>query len=294
MPEEKKTYSTAGIFTKIKWMQKCAGVNFSNWTVTPKTWIILGVMAVFTIWNLSGVLEYSTELGIRCTPWIFPHYFSMPVMWTVYGFLTIALFSDAPFHNTCSDFLQIRTGKRIWILGQCLFILEASLCYTLAYFLLSVLMVLPRIIFINQWGKLIEILAYNSEISMNLTGISFADSIIKTYSPVTATLLTILFVWLVSCFLGMLILMCRVITGGYIGNAIAGFLAFLSYFCVYIGSMVFGGSIYKISPVSWLCIAIFSGKGGHPDMVYGLSFLILGILICGTAGSICYEKRDSV
>lgn len=294
MSERKYDNSTVSVFTKIKWMQKCAGVNFSNWSVTPKTWIILGVMAVFALWNLSGVLEYSTKLGIRCTPWIFPHYFSMPVMWSVYGFLTIALFSDAPFHSTCSDFLQIRTGKRIWILGQCLFIAEASLCYTLAYFLLSVIMVLPRIIFINQWGKLIETFVYNSEISMKLTGIGFLASIIKSYSPVTATLLTILFVWLVSCFLGMLILMCRVISGGYLGNAVAGSFVFLSYFCVYIGSMAFGSKIYKVSPVSWLCIAIFDMKGGYPDMIYGLSFLILGIVICGIVGSIFYEKRDGV
>lgn len=294
MPEREKTDNKPGLFTRIKWMQKCAGVNFSSWSVTPKTWIIFAVMTVFTLWNLSGVLKSSIQLGVRCTPWIYPHYFSMPVMWSVYGFLTIALFSDAPFYNTCSDFLQIRTGKRIWILGQCLFIAEASLCYSLVYFLLSVIMVLPRIIFINQWGKLIEIFAYNSEISAKLTGISFLDSIIKSYSPVTATLLTILFVWLISCFLGMLILMCRVISGGNMGNAIAGFFVFLSYFCVYIGSMVFGNEIYRVSPVSWLCIAVFSGQGGYPDMIYGLSFLILGIVICCMAGSIWYEKRDGV
>ena len=288
-----KESGNVSVITKLKWMQKCAGVNFSNWSVTPKTWMILGVMVVFAIWNLSGVLEYSMELGVRCTPWIYPHYFSVPLMWVVYGFLTIALFSDAPFHSTFSDFLQIRTGKRIWILGQCLFIAEASLCYSLAYFLLSVIMVLPRIIVLNRWGKLIELLASGSE-AQGLTGISFMENIINEYTPVGATLLTILFVWLVSCFLGMLILAFRIISGGHMGNAVAGSFVFLSYFCVYIGSWVFGSRIYRISPVSWINISVFSGIGGYPDVIYGVSFLLLGIVIFGAVGSLVYEKKDGM
>ena len=68
MPEREKTDNKPGLFTRIKWMQKCAGVNFSSWSVTPKTWIIFAVMTVFTLWNLSGVLKSSIQLGVRCTP----------------------------------------------------------------------------------------------------------------------------------------------------------------------------------------------------------------------------------
>ena len=285
------TISFAG---KIKCLQKCANVNFLNFSIEPKTWMIFAVMTVFAMWNLSGVLEYSAEAGIRCTPWIYPHFFSMPVMWLVYGFLTIALFSDAPFHSSFSDFMQIRMGKRTWLFGQYLFILEASLCYSMAYFLLSIIIMLPRIIVINKWGKLIETFAYNTEAAGHLTGIYFMAGILEKYSPAEATLLMILIVWLVSCFLGMLILACRILFGGNTGSAAAGCLVFLSYFCVYIGSMVFGNKIYKFSPVSWINIAAFQGKNGYPDLVYAVSFLLLGIAACSVLGSIFYEKRDMV
>lgn len=294
MSETGMKRDAVSILTKLKWMQKCAGVNFSNWSVTPKTWMILGVMAVFTLWNLSGVLDYSVRSGIRCTPWIYPHYFSMPVMWLVYGFLTIALFSDAPFYSPFSNYIQIRTGKHIWILGQCLFVAEVSLCYSITYFLLSVIMVLPRIIVLAQWGKLIETFVYDPEASSQLVGIAFTQNIVENYSPVEATLLTILFVWLVSCFLGMLILACRIISGSHVGNAIAGSFVFLSYFCVYIGSMVFGSRIYRVSPVSWINISVFYGSGGYPDKLYGISFLVLGILLCGIAGSMFYKRKDGI
>lgn len=275
---------------KCKWMQKCANVNFLNWCTMPKTWIVIGVMSVFSLWNLSGVFEYSVESGIRCTPFIYPHFFSMPVMCLVYGFLTIALFSDAPFHNAFSDFLKIRTGNRIWIIGQCLFVVEVSLVYSLAYFLLSVIMILPRIIVIKQWGTLIELFAFDSEAASHLTGICFTGSIIKEYTPIKATLLTIAFVWLVSCFLGMLILMCRIVFGGHVGSAVSGVFVFLAYFCVFIGNLVFGSSIYKISPVSWINIDVFRG-GDYPDLMYRFSFLITGIIISIIVGSLIYEKK---
>lgn len=285
---------TMGFGRKIRCLQKCANVNFSNFSIEPKTWMIFAVMAIFAMWNLSGVLEYSAEVGIRCAPWIYPHFFSMPTMWVVYGFLTIALFSDAPFRSSFSDFMQIRMGKRIWLLGQCLFVFEASFFYSMVYFLLTIVMVLPRIIVINKWGKLIETFVYSSEASEYLLGTYFMKSILEKYSPIEATLLEILIVGLVSCFLGMLILACRILFGGNTGSAVAGFFVFLSYFCVYIGSMVFGNKIYKFSPVSWINIAAFSGKGGYPDLLYGVSFLLLGITACGVLGSIFYEKRDMV
>ena len=285
---------TISFTRKIRCLQKCANANFSNFSIEPKTWMIFAVMAVFAMWNLSGVLEYSSEIGIRCTPWIYPHFFSMPTMWLVYGFLTISLFSDAPFHSSFSNFMQIRMGKRTWLFGQCLFIFEASLCYSITYFLLSIIIILPRIIVINKWGKLIETFAYNREAAEHLTGIYFMASILEKYSPLEATLLMILIVWLVSCFLGMLILACRILFGGNAGNGAAGFLVFLSYFCVYIGSMVFGNTIYKFSPVSWINIAAFQWKNGYPDLTYSISFLLLGILAFIVLGSIFYEKRDMV
>lgn len=294
MPNGKTKNSTSHILTKIKWMQKCANVNFSNWSVTPKTWIVLGIIAIFSIWNLSGVVQYSVAMGIRCSPWMYPHYFSIPIMWLVYGFLTAALFSDAPFHSAFSDFLQIRTGNYIWLLGQCLFIAEASLCYSLTYFLLSIAAVLPRVIFISGWGKLIETLAYDTEASLHLVGVCFLPDVLQKYSPIEATLLTVLMVWLVSCFLGMLILACRILFGRHAGIAAVGFLTFLSYFCTYIGSMVFGQKIYRFSPVNWISISIFQETGALPDVGYSVRFLLLGIILCVAASVPIYGKKNEI
>jgi len=275
---------------KLKMMQKCATADFRNWAVSPKIWIIIGVIAVFSMWNWSGVLEYSADTGIRVTPWVFSFYFSMPVMYLVYGFLTIVLFSEAPFRNPLSDFMEIRTGKRIWIQGQCLFIIEASLLYAVTYFLVTIICILPRIYITGQWGKLIHKLVGGG--ATGISGVSFSAQVFRQYSAIEATLYSLLFIWLVSSFLGMLILASHIVIGKNAGDIMAGFFTFLSYYSMYVGSMAFGNDIFYVSPVNWINIGILLGsKYGVPDKYYAFSFLVIGIIIFGITGIKGYERK---
>lgn len=114
-------------------MQKCALVNFRKWAVTPQIWITLAAAAIMMNWNLSGVLEYSRASGIRVTPWVLPHFFSMPIMMTVFSAITVVLFAHAPFRDEFTQFLEIRMGKGLWIRAQVLYILEAAAVYTFFY-----------------------------------------------------------------------------------------------------------------------------------------------------------------
>ena len=275
---------------KLQMMQKCASANFRNWMVLPKIWIILGVIAIFSMWNLSGVLEYSADVGIRVTPWVFPYFFSMPVMCLVFGFLTIVLFSEAPFRNPLSDFMEIRTGKRIWIQGQCLFVIEASFFYALTYFLVTVVCLLPRIFVTGQWGKLIQKLVYDGE--AGVPGMYFSEQVFEGYSAIEATLYSLLFIWLVSAFLGMLVLASHILIGKNAGDIAAGFFAFLSYYSMYVGSMAFGNKIFRVSPVNWINIGTLLGsKYGMPDKYYAFSFLVIGIVVFGIMGIRGYERK---
>lgn len=276
---------------KFRIMQKCALANFRNWAVSPKIWIITGVFAVFSMWNLSGVLEYSVDTGIRVTPWVFPYFFSMPAMYLVYGFLTIVLFSEAPFRNPLSDFMEIRTGKRMWIGGQCLFVVEAAFLYALVCFLITVLCLLPRIFVTGQWGKLIQKMVYGGDNASS--GIYFSAQVFEQYSALEAVFYSLLFLWLVSAFLGMLILASHVVIGKNAGDIVAGFFAFLSYYSMYVGSMTFGNGIFKVSPVNWINIGTLLGsKYDMPDKYYAFSFLVIGTVVFSIAGIKGYERKS--
>ena len=246
-------------------IQKCAGVNFKKWRTMPQIWMSAVVIAVFACWNLSGVLEYSVASGIRITPWILPHFFCMPAMQGVYAALTIVLFSAAPFRDSFSQFLEIRVGKQRWIQAQMLYILEASAVYVLYYVVITVIMILPRIFVTADWGMLITSLATNpsgpSDYGITVTGISFAPEIITAYSAPQAMILTMLLMWLVSCFLGFLIFGCHIAFSAETGIILAGFFGFLAYFSNYVGMMTFGTKILYVSPVNWISLGYLDVYG---------------------------------
>lgn len=280
-------------------IQKCAFVTFRKWTVTPNIWMTAICIVVFGVWNVSWVLDYSYAAGIRITPWILPHFFSMPIMFLVYGFLTIVLFSGAPFTDRHTQFMEVRVGKRIWILGQFCYILESSAVYTIFYYLVSVLIILPRIYLSLDWGMLITNLAYNSsaayEYGIMPSGIFFSSNILENFSPIEATLLTLLFLWLVSSLLGMIIFACHIAFRKGSGIIVTGFFVFLSYFSNYIGPMIFGNQIFNVAFVNWISL-IYLNIYDMPDLLSipcaGM-ILVIGIMVFGLFGIISYCKKDA-
>lgn len=222
-------------------MQKCAMVNFHKWRTSPQIGMSAVIVAVFFWWNLSGVVEYSVQSGIRIAPWILPHCFSMPIMQIIFGLLTVVLFSPAPFRDAFSPFLEARVGKSIWIRGQVLYILEASFIYVLYDTILTILFICPRIYFTLDWGQLITQLCSNpvtsEQYGITLAGIYFAPQIVSTCSAPAAMLLTMLGMWLVSVFLGFVIFALHILFGYGPGILAAGFFGFLAYFSNYVGQL---------------------------------------------------------
>ena len=284
-------------------MQKCASANFKKWPAMPQIWGIVGMVLVFSISNLSGVVELSVAAGVRIAPWILPHFFGMPVMLVVYGFLTTFLFSDAPFRDAFSQFLEVRVGKRNWIRGQVLYILEASAVYALFYLAVSVLAILPRIYVTSDWGELIRYLAYGGDaqavegsFDVVISGISFYEGILEAFTPLEAMALSLLLIFLVSSFLGLLIFACQILAGRGAGVVAAGFFTFLSYFCCYVGWMMFEGKLFFFSPVSWVSLGYLDirGVGGGPDVVYAVAVLTAAILCLAELGVKVYCRKGGL
>ncbi len=283
-------------------MQKCASSNFRKWPTMPQIWAIPVMILIFAGGNLSGVAALSEATGVRVTPWILPHFFNLPIMLVVYGFLTTFFFANAPFRDSFSQFLEVRVGKSNWIRGQVLYILEASLVYTLFYLSISILIILPRIYLTSDWGELIRYLAYGGGIKLSedsyeisVSGISFYSGIIEAFSPLQAMALSMLLLFLVSAFLGLLIFAFQILMGRGTGVVAAGFLTFLSYFCCYVGWIMFEGKLLYISPVNWICMGYLdiNGTGIGPDILYAVAVLTAGIIFFSKLGVTVYCLKDS-
>lgn len=255
-------------------------INFQRLLSQKKNYMILVMILLFGAWNTKALFTASVQTGIRITPWVFSYYFAAPVMKLVYGFITIALFSEAPFKNNMTEMIEIRCGKRPWICGQILYIVCLSFVYTLAYVVSSILFLIPRLyVGTTEWGLLLH---RTLEDPMSVVGASM--EMMKSYSPIRAMIVTFLLVWLVTIFLGMIISACRMTAGKRMGTVVAGFLTFISYFSVYVGSMYFGKKIFRFSPVSWIYLgsADMRISGYAPGIIYVFSFLVLAIILLET------------
>lgn len=283
-------------------MQKCASSNFRKWPTMPQMRLIPIMILIFAAGNLSGILELSQAAGVRITPWILPHFFNLPIMTVVYGFLTTFFFADAPFRDSFSQFLEVRVGKHNWIRGQVLYVLEASAVYAIFYLLITLLVILPRIYITANWGELIRYMAYGQGVTFHLdsyevsvSGISFYGGILEVFSPLEAMALSMLLLFLVSAFLGLLIFAFQTLFGRGVGVVAAGFLTFLSYFCCYVGWIMFEGRLLYISPVNWICMGYLDilGTGTGPDILYAVAVLTAGIIFFSKVSAEVYCLRDS-
>ena len=279
--------------------QKCAAVNFRKWAVTPQIWVTAVVIAIFGVWNLSWVMEYSYASGIRIAPWIFPHFLLIPIMQLVYGYLTIVFFSDAPFRDAFAQFLEIRVGKKLWICGQLLYIVEAALVYSLYYMVITIVMILPRIYVTLDWGKAIEQLCYDREITSayGIVGgaLAFAPDILENFTPLQAMVLGLLMLWLVSVWIGVMIFFLHIILKKGAGIAVAGFFVFLAYFSNFVGALMFGNRIFFVSPINWVALGYLNiaGRGDLPDVWYAVSILLVSSVIMGVTGAKVYCVKES-
>ena len=136
----------------------CSLINFRKWIVDPKIYTIFIIIFFFFFYHSMGLASFSDEIGYKVGPWIFTHLTTYPVL-QVFAFLTVLLFSDAPFYDKHSGFVAIRTGQLNWIVGQIIYVFLASGILTLYTYLMSIIVVLRQTEWTLSWGILIESMA---------------------------------------------------------------------------------------------------------------------------------------
>jgi|SRR5690625_296202 len=269
-------------------------INFKKWIVNPRIYTLVALIIAFLAYHTTGLTQFAGENGMKLTPWIFPHLMTPPVM-QVFACFTILLFSDAPFTDRHMPFMVVRSGRQNWILGQLAYIVLASLIYTLFIFIVSVLVLIPHVSFSFDWGVVINSLGANSRLAPEAT-VFFDERLISIFSPVVATLISLVLFWMVSTFIGVLIFCFNIVIGHMSGLVATGFLIFMSFFSIIHGRLVLGDWISYVSPISWMSMSFYNW--GHaepfqsPSMMYALFFLIGTILLMGFISVKVFCKKD--
>ena len=277
----------------------CACANFRKWRSNANILVIAAIMLMFALWNNNWINQFCAATGSRVSIWVFPFFFVLPSMTVVLGCLTVLLFCNAPFYDAHTPFVMIRTGKRAWINGQILYIPLASFIYTLFYWVSALLVLLPHLGFSTEWGTVIETLANTdaaAKLGIEESGTLFSPRITNTFSAAGATALSFVLCWLVSSFLGMLILAFHVVVGKNTGIIAAGVFIALGYLVYYVGEIHFGPWLYYLSPVVWANLNAFDllGEGlGRPPLAYAIAALVFAITLLSVIASTVFCSKDT-
>ena len=266
----------------------CAMVNIKKWAVNPRVSTLAVLLFAFIAWHLSGLSAYANAVTTHITPWIFPHLFSTSGMIMIFSSFTILFYSDAPFMDTHTPFIMIRSGRRNWVIGQLLYVILAGFIYTLFIAIISALVLIPNVHISSDWGKVLRTLAAFPDSPSRYgvpASIFVSHEIVGIFSVGEAMLLSFGLFWLVTVFIGVLIFFFNAVVAKMSGIIIAGIFVFVSYFSEYLGRFSFGSRIYYFSPLSWssLMFLDLNYRGQLPSISYAVVFLVLTIVVMGIA-----------
>lgn len=279
---------------KCKNMLHTCGNNFLKWKSSPRTVICFFMLVVFLYSMTAGVRALTAAQNMAVTPWLFPFILSYSMNLCVLYFTLILLFCDAPFFDEQFPYLCMRTGRLVWVVGQILYIIFASLLFTVVNYILSLLACLPNLGFSLGWGKILRIMTMPTSgdfLKLYMTGV-MADpagsaNVMSLYTPIQATLLSLLLMWLVGIFLGLLMFAINLRAHQGIGALAASFFVFFDFFASIFadGHGFTTPVIYYFSPVSWTNLTkLQMNVNDRPPLSYALTVLcvviILLILVC--------------
>lgn len=283
---------------EIKKSLRCGRILLRREMDSPKTWLIFVIMLVFSYYNYSPLCTIADFYKIPVTPWAYPFFLSFPIMIVVNCGLHLLLFSGVGEVDGYADLMIARSGRRAYIIGQLFCILTLSFLYAAILWVLSILFILPKIGWDGDWGVLLHTLAESSGQVQAQTGISLSiivpEETLALFTPVQATLLCLLCIWLSAAFTGVLICFFRVFVSRSAGIFVAGIFVCMTLFSATLGIFTFGRWLQFLSPLTWASLLSLDWyySGIAPSPVYAFTVLLVGILGMGIASVWKFGRQD--
>ena len=255
--------------------------SFRQWLFNPRYYVlaILTMLLAFTF--LSPLRLFCHVTGYNVSPYVLPHFVSVPYFSILLLLGYILLFCDAPFIGSLTPYECIRAGKAVWLRGKSVYVVLASFIYAVFVQITVWAVSLPYLAWIGEWGKVIKTLAFTSA-GAEFKLAFFDDVIIERFKPLEATLLSLLMLWGQGMIIGFILLTAGLLTRM---NRTAGLAAAGIYsLSPQIAGFWQVNRMYKYIPAVWLQLDLLDKPSGtntvNPDLIisYGLVFLLVVML----------------
>ena len=224
--------------------------------------------------------EFLIASGEKATPFLFPFFLNGKFCAAVVFAGILLFFVDAPFYDKDKLFVMIRCGRAKWVTGHFFYIIFVSIGYMLCWVGISVLMLIPRIDFSNEWGRVWTTLALTDK-AYEL-GLSFyvTPELVMNYQPVRAFFLVFGMGCLICIFYGL----CMWLLNIYLGKIISFAVIMASVLLVTRVEYMPPWMIYLV-PSGWADVGNLSAYTAHglsinkANLILIIGSIFLGLLV---------------
>lgn len=247
------------------------------------------LIATFLLHNLEPVAIFSSYVGIKVTPYAFPHLINDFICQLIMVAGSIALFWNAPYEDESYMYVICRSGKTCWALGQILYILSVSLIYVTFLLFCSVVPLAGHLEIGSEWGKIWGTLA-KTDAGADFGQMFFVTEYLQNkYSPGAALLYSFFLEWGCISWIGLLIYCLNKAFSGPVGTVVGAFFVLLDI-CVSNDWMPWAR---LFSPVSLAQLNTYSGYNlkYHVTFSYGICFFVIGGILLSVGCVLVNHKK---
>lgn len=264
--------------------------NLKKWIVNPRIYILFILISCYTHYILSPIAVFAKNVDIDVSPFVFPFFISSTYTGKLLLMGVVLLFCDAPFTEQDHPYIILRSGRRIWYLGQLIYILIGSAIYSLALILITVIVLLPNISLTLEWGKVITTLAQTNISYQYGIPVLFNKSIVLEFTPFMAMTIQFLLCWLTCVMLGNLLFFVNARISRAAGSIVTIALILLQVATELIGT----AKASYFSPTAWISFSKLNvdGVSEYPTITYAISSLIILILILSVLSYLAVRRKD--
>lgn len=167
-----------------------------------KLYTVLICLFIFMKSFLKPLQEFLMETGEKVTPFLFTFFMNGQFCAALVFAGVLLFFIDAPFYDKEKLFVMIRTGRKKWVLGQTFYIIVISVGYMFCWVVMSLLILVPKVTFQNEWGRVWTTLALTDAANQLGFQFSFPSNIILNGKPLQVFLFTFMMGCLICIFYG--------------------------------------------------------------------------------------------
>lgn len=242
-------------------------MNFGRWKRDYRIWIILIFTVFLAMDYLNGYAKYAIKEGREITYCLLPllHIRASQSMATpkiLFYLLFVLIVCDAPFLYEVTPYAVMRSGRKKWWVGECLYIAAAAFVYMFFLTMCCFFIALPAVTFQNNWGNGLTDYLFGTDthtvmelLQLYPIGIDMPSQAVKYLNPMECQFYTFFAGWATMVFLGFILHLANlVLKSKFAGVVFAAFFVLLDP----IASFQEGGGKFFwlpwFSPLSWTSV----------------------------------------